>query len=426
MTTIMDKATLKQIIRTNQAFVQQVRLFPRKFELEDANYILVGMRRAGKTYVMYQYIQHLLQSGHSAEEILFVNFEDERIVDMAQSELHLILEAYQEMYAHTPIIFLDEIQNIPGWQHFVRRLADEKRRVIVTGSNANMLSREMATTLGGRFLIKEISPFSFREYLAFQQIPLEENWAYGPERANVIRLFDSYLAHGGVAELFHLQDKRGWLTSLYQKVLYSDIVLRNNIRNQKPLAVLVHRLADALMQPISVRRLQNILSAMGYKVAHETIGTYLEHLSNAYLTFPVTNFAATAVEREGNKKYYFMDNGILNLFLTNGDAKLLENLVAITLRQKEIEHLYYYHRNIEVDFLLPKSSMAIQVCWTLQDEGTVEREVAALEKLNAFLPQQRNLIITHNEEQTIRRGNVTIEVVPIWKWLLADSILNPS
>ncbi len=123
-------------------------------------------------------------------------------------------------------------------------------------------------------------------------------------------------------------------------------------------------------------------------------------------------------KERGQKKYYFVDNGILNLFLIQGDAKLLENLVALTLRRKEIEHLYYYQRNIEVDFILPQSATAIQVSWTLQDDATLEREVAAIEKLNKFIPQQRNLIITYNEQQIIHRGEITIEVVPIWKWLL--------
>ncbi len=414
----MDKAILKQIIRANQQFVGQVQLLPRSCQLEDTNYILVGMRRAGKTYMMYQYIQNLLQNGHVAEEILFVNFEDERIADMSKTDLHLVVEAYNEMYEYQPIIFLDEIQNISGWEHFARRLADEKRRGMITGSNAKMLRCEMATTLGGRFLVKEIFPFSFSEYLLHQQIYLDKNWEFGSEKNDVIRAFDRYLVQGGVAEVFALQDKRGWITFLYQKVLYSDIVLRNNIRNEKPLAMLVRKLADSLMQATSVRRLQNILSAAGYSTTHETVGNYLEHLNNAYLLFAITNYAATTAERETNKKYYFIDNGVLNLFLTDGKTKLLENLVAIALRSKNIERLYYYQRNIEVDFLLPQSATAIQVSWTILDDSTLQREVAALEKLNKFIPQRRNLIIIYNEEQTIHRGSLTIEVLPIWKWLL--------
>ncbi len=415
----MDITILKQIILANQHFVQQVTVQSREYSLEDGlNYVLVGMRRAGKTYQMYQHIQHLLQQGHSPEEILLINFEDERVVDMKQTDLHLILDAYYEMFAHEPILFLDEIQNITGWEHFARRLADEKRRVIITGSNAKMLSREIATTLGGRFMIKEIFPFSFGEYLKYNGVSLDANWQYGPQKAEVVRLFDNYLAYGGIAEQFPLQDKRGWLTSLYQKVLYSDIVLRNNIRNEKPLGLLVRKLSDTLMHATSVRRLQNILSAMGHKIARETVDTFLGYLNDAYLTFSITNYAATAVEREGNKKYYFVDNGILNLFLVDAPAKLLENLVALTLRKQEKEYLYYYQRNIEVDFLLPEVNTAIQACWTLNEGDTPEREIGALEKLHKYKPLQRAMIITYNEEQVIERDGLTIEVIPIWKWLL--------
>ncbi len=415
----MDKAIIKQIIRANQVFVQQVEVLTRSYQLEDTNYILVGMRRSGKTYLMYQYIQNLLRNGHSEEEILFINFEDERIADISKTDLHLILDAYEEMYVHKPIIFLDEIQNIEGWEHFVRRLADEKRRVMVTGSNAKMLSREMSTTLGGRFMVKEVFPFSFNEYLSWQGINLDKNWEYGQGRAKVIRAFDVYLPQGGVAEVFQMFDKRGWLTSLYQKVLYSDIVLRNSIRNEKPLSALVRKLADSLMNPISIRRLQNILSASGYKTAHETITSYIEHLSNAYLTFPVSNYAAVTAERETNKKYYFVDNGVLNLFIIQDDAKLLENIVAVALRRRGTDNLYYYLQNIEVDFLLPDTSTAIQVCWTLEDDETFEREVTALVKLNKFIPQTHNIIVTYNEEQTIQRDGINIDVVPVWKFLMS-------
>ncbi len=415
----MDKALLKQIILANQDFVQQVKFLPRDYMLEDGvNYVLVGMRRAGKTYQMYQHIQHLLSQGHSPEEILFINFEDERVVDIQQSELHLILDAYYEMFAYEPILFLDEIQNVAGWEHFARRLADEKRSVFITGSNAKMLSKDIATTLGGRFMVKEIFPFSFVEYLAYQGIKLEANWQYSPQKAEVVRLFDTYLSYGGVAEAFSLQDKRGWLTSLYQKVLYSDIVLRNNIRNEKPLGLLVRKLSETLMQPTSIRRLQNILSAIGYKVARETVNAFLEYLNDAYLTFSITNYAATAVEREGNKKYYFVDNGILNLFLTNAHGKLLENLVALTLRKYGANCLCYYQRNIEVDFLLPEQATAIQVCWTLFGVDTLDREVGALRKLHQFYPLQKAMIITYDEETVISVPGLEIEVVPIWKWLV--------
>ena len=165
----MDKNIIKQIILWQQELVCKVELQGRKIFFDDnANYVLVGIRRAGKSYMLYQHIQHLKANGHSKEEILFINFEDERITDIKKEELHLIIEAYRELFSHQPIIFLDEIQNVDGWEHFARRLADEKYRVFITGSNAHMLSREISSTLGGRYLTKEIYPFSFREYPKFR------------------------------------------------------------------------------------------------------------------------------------------------------------------------------------------------------------------------------------------------------------------
>ncbi|WP_337933996.1 AAA family ATPase, partial [Hallella sp.] len=184
----MDKNVIKHIILSQQEFVSKIQLQTRPIVLEpNINYVLVGMRRAGKSYMLYQYIQQRLREGHLAEEILFVNFEDERIADMQKEDLHLILEAYRELYDHKPIIFLDEIQNVSGWEHFARRLADEKYRVLITGSNAHMLSREISSTLGGRYLAKEIHPFSFGEYLEYHNVHLTDHWELSPMRADVIR-----------------------------------------------------------------------------------------------------------------------------------------------------------------------------------------------------------------------------------------------
>ena len=228
----MEKDIIKQIILNQQEFISQVKLLPRKISIEEnGNYVFVGIRRAGKTYMLYQHIQQLLKDGHSKQEILFINFEDERITDIKKEELHLIVECYKEMFAFEPIIFLDEIQNVEGWEHFARRLADEKRRVFITGSNAHMLSREIASTLGGRYLMQEIYPFSFTEYLKYHHITLDAHWHLAPIRTDVVRLFEGYFYNGGLPESFCYTDKRAWLTSLYQKILYSDIVIRNNVRN---------------------------------------------------------------------------------------------------------------------------------------------------------------------------------------------------
>ena len=415
----MDKNTLKEIILRQQDFVSRIRLQKRSACLEkNANYVLVGMRRAGKSYTLNQYIQQLIAEGHSKEEMLFINFEDERIAEITKDDLHLILDAYSEMFPHEPIIFLDEIQNVAGWEHFARRLADEKRRVLITGSNAHMLSREISSTLGGRYLTKEIYPFSFREYLEFHGVTLDRNWEFSPVRNTVVRLFPDYFYYGGLPEVFQIADKQGWLQSLYQKILFSDIVIRKGVRNDASLRMLIRKLADSVMQPMAIKRMQNILQGNGTKVSWETIVNYIDYMRDSYLMFSIGNFSAALTERESVKKHYFCDNGILNLFLFQPEPKLLENIVAINLYKRYGNRLFYYNKNVEVDFCVPSDHLLVQVAYNLSSEETLNREVGALLKTADFLGADRLLIVTYDQERTISEGGRNIEVVPVWKWLL--------
>ena len=414
----MEKDIIKQIILNQQEFISQVKLLPRKISIEEnGNYVFVGIRRAGKTYMLYQHILQLLKDGHSKQEILFINFEDERITDIKKEELHLIVECYKEMFAFEPIIFLDEIQNVEGWEHFARRLADEKRRVFITGSNAHMLSREIASTLGGRSSDLFRYPFSFTEYLEYNHITLDTHWHLAPIRTDVVRLFEGYFYNGGLPESFSYTDKRAWLTSLYQKILYSDIVIRNNVRNEQSLRLLVRKLADSVLQPTAIKRLQNILQGDGSKVTRETISSYLGYLHDAYLIFSLCNFNDSIPQREGTKKHYFYDNGILNLFLFQPETKLLENIVAIHLYKQYGEALFYYNKNVEVDFVVPDAGLAIQVSYSLRDEQTRNREVNALVSLSRFMNISTALIISKDQEETIEQDGISIKVIPVWKWL---------
>lgn len=417
----MDKNVIQQILLRQQEFVSKVKLQKRNIAIDtNANYVLVGMRRAGKSYMLYQHIQQLLSEGHSVEEILFVNFEDERITDITKEELHLILDAYRELFAHEPIIFLDEIQNVDGWEHFARRLADEKHRVLITGSNAHMLSREVASTLGGRYLTKEVFPFSFGEYLEYQRITLGDHWELSPVRADVVRALGDYFYYGGLSEAFALQDKRAWLQSLYHKILYSDIVTRKGIRNEQSMRMMVKKLADSVMQPMAIKRLQNILQGNGTRISRETIGSYLDYLNEAYLMFGISGFTDALTERETIKKHYFYDNGLLNLFLFQPEAKLLENLVAIHLYKQYGDRLFYYNRNVEVDFCVPDDGLLVQASYDISDPTTLERELTALDKVSRFIPARRLLLVTYNQESILQRGDRDIEVIPVWKFLLSE------
>ncbi len=417
----MDKNVIKQIILNQQDFIGRIKLQSRNvcFE-ENANYVLVGIRRAGKSYMLYQHIQHLVANGHSIEEMLFINFEDERISDIRKEDLYLVLEAYRELFAFQPIIFLDEIQNVEGWEHFARRLADEKYRVFITGSNAHMLSREISSTLGGRYLTKEIRPFSFSEYLEYHNIHLLQHWELSPIRADVVRLFSDYFYYGGLSEVFDIQDKKSWLQSLYQKILYSDIVMRKGVRNERSLRLLIRKLADSVMQPTAIKRLQDILQGDGTKITRDTIGSYLDYLHESYLTFGISSFTDSISQRESIKKRYFYDNGILNLFLFLPETKLLENLVAIKLYNKYGDDLYYYNKNVEVDFCVPNDGLLIQASYRMIDEATRNREIGALQKLSKFIKPQRCIIVTYDQEEIVQSNDldVQIEVIPAYKFML--------
>ena len=416
----MEKGVVKGLIAERQQEIIDIKLIERPLELEDsANYIFIGLRRAGKSYMLYQHIQGLIKEKKaSIEDILYINFEDERLSSMKADMLNLFLECYREMYDRKPLIYLDEIQIIDGWEKFVRRLADSKYKVFVTGSNARMLSKEIYTTLGGRFIAREVFPFSFAEYLSYNNIELTKNWEYAPVRTQVIKLFNDYFYYGGFAESFSYKDKRSWLNSLYQKVLLGDVIFRNNLRSENAIKVLVKKLAESVMQPSSLARMKNIIDTTGSGISRNTLTDYLHLLSDAYLIFGISNFSDKLSEKETFKKRYFYDNGLLNNFLFDPETKLLENMVAIQLIKKYGEGLYFYNKNVEVDFFIPNQGLAIQASYSIQDDVTRNREVKALLKLADAYNLKKLDIITRDEETIINENGHVIHVIPIWKWLI--------
>lgn len=419
----MEKNVLKTLIVEYQQFVKGITLIERDIHLSaQLNYVFVGLRRAGKSYLMYQQIQNLLKEGHKVEEILYFNFEDDRLVNLTVEDLDLIKVCYEELYAYRPIFFLDEIQIVQHWERFARRLADQKYRVYVTGSNAKMLSSEIATTLGGRFIVQNVYPFSFREYLKANNIMVEPTW-YFKNRAEIVRSFSEYFYYGGLPELELVEgaEKRQWLSNLFNKIFFGDLITRYSIRNDLAMKVLIRKLAESVKQPSSFSRLSNIVSSAGAKTTTDTIIDYLEFLQATWLIFSLENYASKLAEKVSNRKYYFIDNGLLNLFLIDPVTSLLENLVAITLRKKYEDELYFYHQNIEVDFYIPAEKLAVQVSYSLKEETTRKREITALLKMAAVMEVEKLLVITNDEEEVITENGKEINVIPIWKWLLEFS-----
>lgn len=418
----MEKRIIKTIIYEKQQEIASTELIERPIFLEEScNYAFVGLRRAGKSYLMFQHIQSVIKSGKaSIEDILYINFEDERISSIKVDELNQLLESYREMYENKrPLIYLDEIQNIEGWEHFARRLADSKYRVYITGSNAKMLSRDIATTLGGRFIIKEIYPFSLSEYLTYKEVKLSKNWEYSDDRITVVKLFNDYFHFGGFPETFALKDKRSWINSLYLKILLGDIITRNEIRNADAIRLLAKKLAESVMQPTTLSRLQHIVSSAGAKVGRNTITDYIGYMKDAYLIFSISNFTDSLSDRETSQKRYFCDNGLLNVFLADPQTKLLENMVALALMKRYgNEELFYYNKNIEVNFYLPSQKMAIQASFSISDSAAFERETKALVKIATIFNIEKCIIVTYDDERTVEVNGVSIDIMPVWKWIL--------
>ena len=421
----MDKQILKQILRDNQQEVERYVVEPRDLKLDDFPCrVLVGVRRAGKSYMLYRVIQQLLAQGHKWDEMLYLNFEDERLENFDTDDFNRLLECHQEMYGKRPMLFLDEIQNIDCWHKFARRMADSQYTIFITGSNAKMLSGEINTTLGGRFLIAEVYPYSFKEFLAVHQVPTAELDILSTEgRAKIIRCFDDYLHDGGLPAAALLPAKRNYLSSVYQKIYMGDIIARNKITNVSGIRVLVRKMAESVCRPISYNRINNLLSSVGGKLSLATTIKYVEYCEDAWLLLRLRNYSSALADKESNCKYYFIDTGILGLFLIDKDAMQLENLVALQLfriygHDPENERVFFYNDSFEVDFYVPEAELAIQVSYSLHDEDTRKRETEALQKLPRRLTCNRRIILTYDEEETITDQHGTIEVIPVWKWLL--------
>jgi predicted AAA+ superfamily ATPase len=415
----MTKDVIKQLIAEYQQKVIEVKFQHRNYPVDkQLNYVFTGLRRVGKSYFMYQIINDLIQQGHNPKEILYFNFEDDRIASINLSDLDLIKISFEEMYDLKPVFFLDEIQVVEKWEKFARRLADQGYMVYITGSNAKMLSSEIATTLGGRFMIQQIYPFSFPEFLESSGIEINDKNSIYTYKNEISRAFQIYFQYGGLPEHFNLTDKRACLSNLFQKLFFGDIVTRYQVRNDFALKMLIRKLAESVKQPVSFNRLANIVSSAGKKISTDTVIDYLNHLNENWICFGIENINAKLASKVQNKKYYFSDNGLLNLFLIDPNTTLLENLVAINLQRMYGNEVYYYQNGVEVDFYIPEKSLAIQVCYNLNDDDTRKREVNALLKINKQFGDLKLMIITKDDFDTISIDNMEIEVVPVWRWLL--------
>jgi len=420
----MNRDNIKLIILDQREMYRDRRIIKRNYILEDhVNYCFTGIRRTGKSYMMYQQILQLMEGGVVENRILYVNFEDERFLEITADDLNMILEIGIENAgkAGKPYIFLDEIQNVEGWDKFVRRLADMKYPLSITGSNSRMLSSEIASTLGGRFMIVQVFPYAFDEYL--KALGNEQDYSgtvSTKDRAEIMATYGRYVEYGAFPELVGIQNKREYLRSIYQTIYLGDIITRNNVSNDFAVRMILKKLAESVMKPVSYSRLANIVKSAGANISKQTVINYISHMLDSYLIFTIQNYAAKLLEKETAPKYYFMDTGLLGLLTMKAETALLENLVAIELIRRYGENeVFYFESNIEVDFYIPEEKLAIQVCYGgLDNIETKERELRAFARFSNHIPGVKYVLITNSEETFLEYEGVKVSVIPAWKWLL--------
>ena len=379
---------------------------------DDRVLVLSGLRRCGKSTVLRQVMASL--DGFS-----YVNFEDERFTGFKASDFESLNEVLSEAYGRGRTYFFDEIQNIRGFESFVRRLQDSGSKVVITGSNASLLSRELGTKLTGRYRQFEVYPFSFREYLTFHgALPSEGEEYLTEKKADIISHLKKYLVVGGLPEYLKNHDLE-YVQTLYENILYRDVVVRYSIRMEKTVKELASLLAT------------NIASEFTYNSAKKTLGLsnaitvkeYVSYLGNSYLFFELPRFHSSAKKQLASpRKIYSVDPAFKAILGTNFQENLgrsLENVVFLELKRRKASLNYYSGKN-ECDFIVSKSgrpTQAIQVCHTL-DETNMRREVEGLVEAMEKLRLKDGLILTLEQEDEINEGNRAIPVMPAWKWLL--------
>lgn len=433
--------TIKSILLDFQES-QLVTGIPRRLRIEPVQgkaTVCIGVRRCGKSTLLFQLIQRLLNSGVSPQNILYLNFFDDRLHNLRHESLALITEAYYSLYPEkkgeeTVYCFFDEIQAVPGWEPFVDRIMrTEKCEVYLTGSSARMLSKEIATQMRGRAMSWELFPFSFREFLDGKGIA-SEGVLSTKKRLLIQKAFDEYWVSGGFPEVIGLDEDLRIKThqEYFQAVLFRDLVERHDIAHPKALSDLAHRLVDNTGSLYSINRLTEYLQSLGHHAPRSSVSDYLEWFEDAYFLFTVQIFDASVARRNTNpKKVYCIDHAMVTSVASGvliNVGRLLENLVFTALRRIYPE-IYYYRTKTgkEVDFIVPlrgRPRLLVQVCESLADSQTRNREIAALTEAMAETGAKSGTIVTRSEEAQVDVEGRTIKIVPAWRFLLKETELT--
>ena len=392
---------------------------------------LMGVRRCGKTSILYETINRLTKT-IDKKRILFFNFEDERF-ELNQESLDLILQAYMELYPEIEMkdtyLFFDEIQNVDGWEKFVRRVYDGvSKNIFITGSNSKLLSRDIATSLRGRTITYEVFPLSFREYLAFENIEVDLHST--KSLAFIHNRLEKFLHEGAFPEtvLFDERIREKILQDYYNVMIYKDLIERFEIKNTEALKFFLKRILASSTKLLSINKIYNDLKSSGFKIGKNSLYAYLGYVEDIYLSLTLDKYSQK-ITTQTDKKVYSIDIGFNNTLLykfSDDIGKSMENAVFLELRRREKEIYYHTDRTSECDFVVVEKGrvvQAIQVTYEMENEKTRDREFKGLVNACNQYGLNKGFIITYEEEGTYEEDGVRIELVSLASFLLEDSLI---
>ncbi|MBU4369193.1 ATP-binding protein [Patescibacteria group bacterium] len=391
---------------------------------------IYGPRRSGKSFYFFYLIQELIKKNVVKERILYLNFEDDRILPLAYKEFDLILEAYFELYPENKkekiFLFFDEIQNIKNWEIFIRRIYDkENSQIFITGSSSKLLSKEIATSLRGRTLSYSLFPLNFREFLSFKEEKLKRDFQYTSQRFRVKKLLEEFIEWGGFPEIVLEKDfvlKRKILEEYFNLLIYRDLVDRFSLNNIDLLKDLLKYLFTNFTSTFSINSYYN-LTKQKLSLSRETISRYLSCIEESLHLFLLPKFSySLKVQKVNPKKIICLDNGLRNIIsfrFSQDKGKLVENLVGFELIKKG--KIFYWSNKQEVDFIKKEETglTAVNVCYSNLVKDREAKSLLEFQKNFRWL--KKRMIITEDKEGEEKINGKTIKFTPLWKWLLGQN-----
>lgn len=385
---------------------------------------IIGPRRAGKTYEMYITIKKIVEK-FDRKRVLYVNFERADLGVLDYKDLVSMLEVYYEIYPENEKervwLFLDELQNVSGWEKFVRTCLDNNIKVFVSGSSSKLLSKEIATSMRGRNLTFEIFPFSFKEYLNAKGFGIKKYYSSG-EKAQIKKYLKEYFVWGGYPEVVLFPEEREKiLKDIFETAILKDVAERHGVRNMSTLKIFIQALINS--KEFSVNKFYNYLKSQGIKVGKNVLYNYLGYLEDAFFVFPLRKFSLSYKKAEQSlPKIYFVDNGLLTVNRIDDRGRLMENMVFVELLRRGLNVSYWKNSyNEEVDFVISegkKVKQLIQVCFDLGNFMTRDREVRALVKAGKEFGCEDLVVVNMSEDRVEVVWGVKIRYVSLWKWIL--------